>query len=47
MFTRVPQSQHIDSGFLNFISQFIISNKNLPNLARFELKQLFTNAWIH
>lgn len=42
----MPQSQCIDSGFLNLVSHFIIACLNPPDLARLELKQLFTDAWI-
>jgi hypothetical protein len=40
----MPQAQYINSGFLDLVSHFIMSNKDAADFARFEFFEFFTDS---
>jgi len=46
VFSCMPDTQHIDLGFPDFVAHLVIVHQDVANLTRFELFQFFSDAWI-
>jgi hypothetical protein len=43
-FPRIPQAQHVDGRFLDFVAHLVMPHEDAANLARLELFKLLTDA---
>jgi len=44
LFSRMPDSQHVNRGILYLVAYFVVPNQNAAHLARLEFFQLVTDA---